>query len=56
MSCQGGWDGGGMGIRLSGEVISRCEALAGREDIIRAQGQADKEAPHNHISIWSEAL
>lgn len=29
--------------RLSGEVISRCEALAGREDIIRVQGQADKE-------------
>ncbi len=31
------------GISLSGEVMSRCEALAGREDISRVQGRADKE-------------
>lgn len=30
-------------MQFSGEVISRCEELAGREDIIRVQGQADKD-------------
>lgn len=30
-------------MHISGDVISRCEALAGREDIIRVQGQADKD-------------
>lgn len=30
-------------IHMSGEVISRCEALAGGEDISRVQGRADKE-------------
>ena len=52
----------GRAISLSGEVISRCEALAGTEDISSGQGQADKEChiitspyglrPFDPISLW----
>lgn len=40
---KGTLDRAGMRISSSGEVMSRCEALAGREDISRVQGRADKE-------------
>lgn len=42
-------------IDVQDEVISRCEVLAGREDIASVQGQADKEC-HIITSPYGQRL